>query len=233
MADAQQQAMDDLKNQIDEQRRKGNLDQAAKLQQKLDQLAAQKPRMDRLQQLAQQMGLAEQALQQGDAKRAADAMDQLAQQLGQMQQENDELEVLDAALEQLEMAKNAMGCEQCQGQGCEACQGSMAMMGFSDQGMNEAMGIGMGRGTGRGPRPDEENATNLRDTRVRQNIGRGAATLEGFTNGGNIRGNVQEQIKEEMTSLGDQPADPLAAERLPRSRQEHAREYFRAVGEGL
>ena len=52
----------------------------------------------------------------------------MAQQLAQMQQEMDEMEMLDAAMDQLDMAKDAMACENCVGEGCEACQGnSMGM----------------------------------------------------------------------------------------------------------
>lgn len=230
MADAHQQAMEDLKKQIAEQQQKGNLAKAGELQQKLDQMAQQRPQMQQMQQMAQQMAQAQQALEQGDVQQAAQAMQQMAQQLGQMQQDMQEMELLDAAMDQLEMAKNAMGCQQCQGAGCEACQG-MGMNGMDGMGQGEGQGegMGMGRGQGKGPRPDSENATNLRDSRVRQNVGRGASVFGGFTEGGNVKGNVVEGIKEEMESLGSEPANPLAAERLPRSHREHAEEYFRSL----
>lgn len=223
MAQAHQQAMEDLKKQIEEQQRKGNLAKAGELQQKLDQLAQQQPQMQQMQQMAQQMAQAQQALQQGDAQQAAQAMAKMANQLAQMQQEMEEMELLDVAMDQLEMAKNAMGCKNCGGEGCEMCMG-----GFGDQ-FNEMGGMGMGRGRGRGPRPDEENDTNLRDSRVRQNVGRGASVFGGFAEGGNVKGAVLEQIKEEMESQGTEPANPLAGERLPRSRREHAEEYFRSL----
>ena len=87
-------------------------------------------------------------------------------------------------------------------------------------------------GSGKGPRPDEENATNLRNTRVRQKPGRGSVVFGGFAEGGNVRGTVLEELKEEMDSLGAEPADPLTNERLPRSRREHAEQYFRSLREG-
>ena len=49
-------------------------------------------------------------------------MQQMAQQLSQMQQEANEMEMLDAAMDQLQMAKDAMACQNCQGAGCEQCQ---------------------------------------------------------------------------------------------------------------
>jgi len=224
-ANAHQQAMENIQKQIDEQRRQGNMSKAAELQQKIDQLASQQPQTQCMREMCQRMAKAQQSMKQGDGEQAAEAMGQMAEQLAQMQQELDELEMLDAAMSELEMAKAAMGCEQCQGSGCKMCQGSGTNMGTGT-------GTGKGMGSGKGPRPDEENATNLRDTRVRQKPGRGSVVFGGFTEGGNVRGTVLEELKEEMGSLGAEPADPLTNERLPRSRREHAEQYFRSLREG-
>lgn len=232
-ADAHKQAMDDLQKQIDEQKRQGNLAKAGELQQKLDQLKQQQPQMNRLQQLAQQMAEMQQGLQQGDGQKAANAMAQMAQQLDQMQKEMEEMKMLDAAMNQLDMAKDAMACQNCAGEGCEQCQGNQfGMNGMNGMKMDGKPGMGMGAGRGIGPRPDEKNATNLRDTRVRQNPGRGAATFGGMVEGPNIKGEVAESIKEEMATLSAEPADPLTSERLPSSRREHAEEYFELLREG-
>ena len=66
--------------------------------------------------------------------------------------------------------------------------------------MNGKPGRGMGQGVGIGPRPDEKNNTNLRDTAGAQNPERGAATFGGFVDGPNIKGDVVQSIKEEMAS---------------------------------
>lgn len=230
-AQAHKQAAENLKKQIEQQKKQGNLAKAGELQQKLDELQNQQPQMDKLQQLAQQMGQIQQGLEKGDGEQAAQAMDQLADQLAQMQQEMNEMEMLDAAMDQLEMAKDMMACKQCQGMGCKECQGGMNANSFAqNQGQNPGMGMGAGRGTG--PRPDEENPTNLRDTRVRQKPGRGAATFGGMVEGPNVKGDVEQAIKEEMASLSAEPADPLTSERLPSSRREHAEEYFKILREG-
>ena len=226
-ANAHQQAMENIQKQIDEQRRQGNMSKAGELQQKLDQLASQQPQTQCMQEMCQQMAKTVQSMKQGDGEQAAEAMGQMAGQLAQMQQELDELEMLDAAMSELEMAKAAMGCEQCQGSGCKMCQGSGTKVGT---GMGT--GEGMGMGPGKGPRPDEKNATNLRNTRVRQKPGRGSVVFGGFAEGGNVRGTVLEELKEEMASLGAEPADPLTNERLPRSRREHAEQYFRSLRKG-
>ena len=231
-AEARQQAMDDLKKQIEQQKQQGNLAKAGELQQKLDQLQQQQQQMDKLQQLANQMGQIQQALQQGNPQQAANAMNQMAQQLQQMQQEMNELEMLDAAMNQLEMAKDAMACPNCNGKGCQACQGGMNMnMGFGNQ-MNGKPGMGMGAGRGIGPRPDEPNPTDLRDTRVRQTPGRGAAVFGGMVEGPNVRGEVGASIQQEMESMGSEPADPVTSQRLPRNSREHAEDYFRILREG-
>jgi hypothetical protein len=230
-AQAHQQAMDDLKKQIEEQKKQGNLAKAGELQNKLDQLQKKQPQMDKLQKLAQQMGQIQQGLQQGDGKQAAQAMAQMAQQLEKMQQDMNEMEMLDAAMEQIEMAKDAMGCKSCDGEGCENCNAQM-MANNNMKNMNGRPGRGMNQGIGIGARPEEKNNTNLRDSRVRTNPKRGAATFGGFVDGPNIKGDVSQNIKEEMASLGAEPADPLTSERLPNSRREHAEQYFQKLRDG-
>jgi hypothetical protein len=234
-AEARQQAMDDLKKQIEQQRRAGNLAKAGELQQKLDKMQKQQQQMDRLQQLAQQMGQIQQQLQQGDNQKAAQAMAKMAEQLGQMQQQMNEMEMLDAAMDQLEMAKDAMACEECDGEGCEACMGALAanMNQFSQASQMRANnGMGGDPRAGAGMRPDDRNATNVRDTRVRQDPKQGAATFAGMVEGPNVTGDVVQAIKEEMTTSAAEPADPLTSERLPNSRREHAEEYFKILRDG-
>lgn len=225
-AQQQKQQMADVKKQIEEARRKGDLAQAGKLQQKLDQMQQQQPQMEKMQQMAQQMAQAQQALQQGNPQQAADAMQQMAQAMEQMQMESDALEMLDAAMTDIQAAKQGMGM-----QPMEA--GQMARMGQGQFGRGERRGNGMGEGQGEGFRPDEENATNFRDTNVKQNVTQGASTFGGLVRGPSIKGEVAEQIKEDLNPTHAAPADPLTSERLPKSRREHAEEYFRNLREVL
>ena len=221
--EARQQAMEELKKQIEQQKQQGNLSKAGELQNKLDQMQQQQSQMNKLSQLAQKMGECQQCMQQGDAAGAQAALDQMMQQMEQLQQEMSEGEMLDAALDQLQMAKDAMGCRQCQGMGCQACQGGMGEQ-WSENGGN-----GLGPGRGYGPRPDEKNDVGFRDSRVRQKPGKGSAVVVGEADGPNIRGQVVESIKEQMATEATKPADPLAIERLPKSRREHAEEYFNSL----
>ena len=227
---AHQQAMEDMKKQIEQAKQKGDLAKAGDLQKKLDQLQKQQPQMDKLQKLAQQMANAQQGLQQGDGKKAADAMAKMAQELDKMQKDANEMDMLDAAMDQVEMAKDAMSCKFCNGEGCEHCMGGMANSPLKNP--NGKPGRGMGQGVGTGERPEEKNATNLRNTQVKQNAKKGAATFGGLVDGPNIKGEVGQSIKEEMATLSAEPADPLTSERLPNSRREHAEEYFKMLREG-
>jgi RNA polymerase-interacting CarD/CdnL/TRCF family regulator len=231
--DAHDEAMDNLQQQLEQQRQDGDLTKAGELQQKLDELAAQMPQMDKLRQLANQLGKSQDGLQKGDGQQSADAMKQMAQQLGEMQQEANEKKMLDAALDQLQGAKDAMLCKNCQGAGCEACQtsvGTNSMENVSKQNDKPGPGIGTGRGNGR---PAENvPATSTREIQVRQQPGRGNAVFAGTVEGPNIKGAVEATIQQQMTSFGKSPADPLSTDELPRNRREHAEEYFNLLREG-
>ncbi|MEO0530186.1 MAG: hypothetical protein AAF266_06360 [Planctomycetota bacterium] len=224
---AQQQ---ELQRQLAEAQRKGDLNQANKLQQKLDQMAQKQPQMQKLQQMAQQMQQAKQALDKGDAQAAAEAMQQMQQQMAQMAKEDMEMEMLDAAMTDIQMAKQGMGMEPAQ-----------PMAGMPGQGMGQGQGKGQdgppgegwGEGRGEGARPGEENNVAFRDSKVKQNVGRGASTFGGLVKGPSIKGEVAESIKTQLDGADAEPADPLTSERLPRSRREHAEEYFRSLREKL
>lgn len=222
-----QQAMEQLKQQIEQQKKQGNLAEAGRLQEKLDKMQRQAQQQQSLQKMAEQLAQCQQCLSEGDQKGAADAMQQMIDQVQQMQQQMAEGEMLDAALDQLEMAKDAVGCEDCQGAGCEACQGGMkpgANPNFADW--------ARGAGAGGGKRASEKNDTRFRDSRVRQNVTPGAAVVTGEVDGPNLRGQVLEQLKAEMEAQGSEPADPLVIEQLPKSRRQHAEEYFLQIGPG-
>jgi hypothetical protein len=220
------QAMEELQKELEQQRKAGNTAAASELQQKLDKLMQNKPQMEALQKLAQQLGQCQQCMQDGDQEGAAQAKQEMAQQLAQMQEQMDEMQMLDQMMMQLAEAKEAMQCSECKGQGCSMCQGGFMSNQFSEKGGN-----GMGAGRGYGPRPDEENDVAFRDSQVRAQPGKGRAVIKGEIDGPNIKGAVLEAIKEEMTAASSEEADPLVNQRLPRSRREHAEEYFNSLRE--
>ncbi|MEQ8209316.1 MAG: hypothetical protein RH917_05740 [Lacipirellulaceae bacterium] len=225
-AEAKKQAQEQLKKQIEQAKREGNTAKAGQLQQKLDQMQKQAQQNQAMQQMAQQMQKAQQAMQKGDQQAAAEAMKQMQQQLEQMQQQMEEGDMLQAMMDELQMTKDALGCQQCEGGGCQACNGGKGGKKPSDS--KNAKGEGPGGGT----RPDEKDDVRFRDSRVRQNVGKGAAVIAGEANGPNIRGEVVEQLRQEMQSQGSEPADPLIMEQLPKSRRDHAEEYFNTLREG-
>ena len=122
---AHQQAMDDLKKQIESRRSKATSPKPASCRTSSTSCKSNSSKWTSCNKLAQQMGQMQQGLQQGDGKKAADAMDQMAKQLEQMQQDMDEMEMLDAAMDQIEMAKDAMACEVVQRRRLRELQGQM------------------------------------------------------------------------------------------------------------
>ncbi|MEN0110265.1 MAG: hypothetical protein AAF805_06040 [Planctomycetota bacterium] len=230
-----EQQRQELQKQLADAERRGDTAQAGKLQQKLDQANAQAAQNQQMQQLAEQMQQAQQALERGDAAEAAQAMQQLAQQMQALQKQQAEMEMLDAALADIDTARTEMGLEpgQCQNGQCNKPGGGEGQMAGRGRGKGDGQGQGMGEGRGGGDRPDEENPVRFRDSQVRQNVGRGASTFGGLVDGPSVKGEVAESIKTGLSSETVAPADPLTGERLPRSRREHAEEYFRSLREAL
>ena len=236
-AEAHREAVAELKKQIEQQKKDGNLAKAGELQQKLDQLQKQQPAIDRLQKLAQQMAQAQQGLQKGDSQKAADAMAQMSQQMDQLGKDMNEMKALEAMTAQMQLTKDAMSCQSCNGDGCEECQGNkLGMSGMNGKkggkGSSDKPGSGIGTGVGTGKRAEDGGPTNTRETQVRQNPRGGAGTFGGLVEGPNIRGEVAQSIKEEMARRSAEPADPLTSERLPSSRREQAEQYFQSLREG-
>ena len=120
----------DIQKRIEDLKRNGDLASASKLQNKLDQvqealdaLNEQRPQLQRLQELAEQLGACSECLKQGDGNQAAQKMGQMAEMLQDMKAGMEQLETLDALMDQIADAKNSMNCQACNGEGCEACMG--------------------------------------------------------------------------------------------------------------
>jgi hypothetical protein len=230
-AQQRQQAMDDLERKVEEQKRQGNLAEAGELQDQLDRMRRRDQQAQQLQRLAQQMADAQQAMESGNQAAAAQAMQQMMQQLDQMQQDMAEGEMLDMAMEQLEMARDSMTCAECEGEGCAECEGNGRGEGMGDR-MSDRPGDGMGEGLGMGDRPEEETDTAFRDSQVKQKPGVGAAVITGEAEGPTVRGDVRDIVTEEMETSGSEPADPLVIEQLPRTQRENAEDFFNRLRDG-
>ncbi|KLU02509.1 hypothetical protein RISK_005575 [Rhodopirellula islandica] len=220
-----EQKKQQLQEKIQQAKREGRNEDAAKLQQKLNEAESADSQMQQMQQMADAMQQAADAMQQGDDAAAAQAMEEMSGQLGEMQQAMSELEDLESALGDLSQSKNQMNCKQCNGDGCQACQGD----GFGE---GDQPGMGMGRGKGEGDRPEEETDINTYDTQVRGKVKRGRAIIAGFADGPNRKGVTREDIQSAIESNLSEESDPLEDQVLPRDEREQTREYFDRLREG-
>ncbi|MEN6449433.1 MAG: hypothetical protein ABFC96_02995 [Thermoguttaceae bacterium] len=219
LAEAQQAAQRDLKKQAEQARQAGRMAEANKLEEQLAQLQQQAPQMQQMKQMAKQCGQCSKCLKQGQQGQAAKAMAQMQQDLKSLQKQLDEMGMLDEQMEQLAKAREQMTCKKCGGAGCAMCQG--------------IPGDGLGQGRGAGARPEQKTNTRFYDSHAKQKIGEGAAILAGTVDGQNIRGNVRQQIQQQVTEATRQgAADPVSGRHLPKKRGDQAKEYFNEWREG-
>jgi hypothetical protein len=234
-AQAQQQAIDQQKDRIAQERAAGNAAAAEQLEQRLAEMQKQQGQRQPIDALAKQLGAAGEALKQGDADAARQQLDQLAQNLDTLQQQAAEDQMLGEALDQMQLAKDQMNCKECQGNGCEACQGPGGKVpgnGRFGQGQGGGQGNGIGNGRGRDLPPDKQPDTGVFDTRVRQKVGRGPARITDFVEGPNAKGQVQQEIRTQWQAVEGDSTDPLSDQPLPRDYREHTKKYFDALREG-
>jgi hypothetical protein len=229
MAQAHEQSKQDLQRQIEQKLAQGDRQAAGELQKKLDQLTRRDLPMKQLDKLAQKLGECSQCMQAGQMAQAAQALGDLASDLEGMQKELAEMDLLEDALDQIASAKDAMGCENCNGMGCSECQGMGNMSGMSNM---EGNGRGLGEGQGQGDRPEEETGTGFYDSQVRTKPGQGKAVATGIAYGPNQSGQALEEIKAEIEAGRRANDDPLTGLRLPKPQRELTREYFESFREG-
>lgn len=223
-----QQAKQQLQQQIDQAKREGRTEDAAKLQQQMNQLQAQDQQMQQMQQMSEAMSQAAQAMQAGKVGEAAEALENMADQLGELQAEMDQLQDLDDTLESLSQSKDQMRCQSCSGAGCQSCQGTEAGNGRSGGSSGSRPGYGAGRDVG----PAEPIETSPYDTQVRGQPKQGRGIIAGFADGPNRKGVSREEIKDAVIGAINSPSDPLENQNLPRVERDHAREYFDRLRQG-
>jgi hypothetical protein len=203
-----------------------NLD---RLQQQLDQMQQQGPQMEQLKQMANQLGQCAQCMQKGDKAGAKQALEQMKQGLKGMQQQNEEIAMLDQALDQIAQCKGECNGN---GEGEKIADGKGQGKGGMGKGKGKGGdGLGAGRG-GFGARPIEKDDVDFRDSHVNQNVGKGRAVITGEVEGPNIKGLVQQEIREQIESSRRESSDTVTTQRLPRHQRDHAKEYFDSLREG-
>ena len=230
-ADAHEEAKQEVAKQMEKARQAGDTQQAQKLQQQLDKMQQQKPTMQQLQKLAQQCKECAGAMQAGDAKQAQQALDKLGKELDAIAQSQEEMKMLNEALDEIADAKKAMaGDGDKEGDGKEL--GDQLGMQAGGKNQKGPPGMGLGEGRGKGERPEQRGKTGFYDSKVSQNVGKGAAVVTDLVEGPNKKGEVTESIKSAFESAKQASDDPLTGERLPRDYRDHAKEYFDAFRKG-
>ena len=202
MCNDQQDAQNNLQKKIDELRKQGKNEEANKLEELLDKLKMQAPQMEQLQKIAGQIQKCSKCLKKGDAKNAAKALNGAQKNLQGLQKQLDEMKMLDEAMEQLDQCRKGMCCKQCPG--------------------NKA-GVGTGIAIDKDP---SEEKKNFRDSLVRQQVGRGPSVIDGFVDGPNKKGQVGEEIKQQLDAAKHKDTDPLTDQHIPRKHRESVNGYF-------
>ena len=205
LAKTQEARKDQLRQQIAEARAAGRTEEAAELESQLNEMLQQASQQESMNQLAKQLRQCAKSMEQNDLAQALDQLEMTRHQLDRIDRQLQELELLDEASDQI---------AQCKGQ----CAGGR----FGKRGNGQGLGVGHGRG----PRPEADGDTSAYDTRVRQKVGRGTATITDLVDGPNVKGRIQKEIASEFKSVLRGEADPITTQRLPREYREQTKSYF-------
>lgn len=218
--------LEQRKKQLEEARKNGGLSQQ-QFEQEMAKLEQQSKNFKQLQQLATQLGQAQQQMQKGDTKKAAEALGMSEQQLQQMASQLQELEALDGALAELQEAKNGMTADGLNQLGMNPDSMGMGM------GNRPGQGNGLGRGRGQGDRPEAPDDTAAYNTKVKQQIGKGKAVVEGngpigFQTKGH---SLIDSVETSETAVGIN-AEALTNQKIPKGIQKHILNYYDQIIKG-
>jgi hypothetical protein len=218
--------LEQRKKQLDEARKNGGLTEQ-QYQREMDKLNEQSKSLKQLQQLASKLGAAADALQKGDGKKAAESLGMTQQQMSDMAKQLDEMESLDAALADLQDAKNGMSPEGMNQIGSDLNSFGMGL------GKRKGMGNGLGRGRGQGDRPEAPDETALYTSKVQQQLKKGKAVSLGFTQPGKtVKGDAVIDIQGEIDAGTGSVADALSNQKIPRNLEKHIRSYYDQLNKG-
>jgi myosin heavy subunit len=218
--------LEQRKKQLDEARKNGGLTEQ-QYQREMDKLNEQSKSLKQLQQLASKLGTAADALQKGDAKKAADSLGMTQQQMSEMAKQLDEMQSLDAAMADLQDAKNGMSPD-----GMNQLGNDMNNLGMG-LGQRKGMGNGLGRGRGQGDRPEAPDETAVYTSKVQQQLKKGKAVSLGFTKPGKtVKGDAVIDIQGEIDAGTGSVADALSNQKIPRNLEKHIRSYYDQLNKG-
>ena len=223
-AEAQKKMLADLARQLERAKQAGDQQGAKDLQSQINRLQAEQPQMAMTGGLETQLQKAAEAMKAGNSQQAQNALNQMQGELAKMQQEMAEAQMLTMTLDDLQGAKMAMsGQDQKEGGPGSAEDQNSSMA--SDKGVGHQPG-------GDGKLPDPLKDPKLYDSRVRQDVAKGAVVVTGTIAGPNAKGQALEAIKSEVEAARHDSSDPLTDQRLPRSQRDHVQQYFDAFRKG-
>jgi hypothetical protein len=218
--------LEQRKKQLEEARKNGGLTEQ-QFQREMDKLNEQSKTLKQLQQLAGKLGKAADALKNNDPKQAAESLGMTQQQMSEMAKQLEEMQSLDAALAEVQDAKNGMTAD---GQNQLGDDMNSFGLGMSQR---KGMGNGLGRGRGQGDRPEAPDETALYTSKVQQQLKKGKAVSLGFTTPGKtVKGNVVIDIQAEIDAGTGAGAEALTNQKIPRNLEKHIRSYYDQLNKG-
>ncbi len=218
--------MEQRKKQLDEALKNGGLSKE-QYEREVEKLKQQSKSLRQLQEIASKLGQAQEALKNGDAKKAAESLGMTQQQLSQMAKQLDEMDSLDSTLADVQDAKNGMNDD-----GMNQLGQMLDGMG-NMSGMRKGNGNGSGRGRGMGDRPEAPDETATYTTKVQQQIKKGKAVLQGFTQPSKtVKGESVIDIQGEMEAATASAAEALSNQRIPKNVEKHIRAYYDQINKG-
>jgi hypothetical protein len=218
--------MEERKKQLDQALKNGGLSKE-QYEREMEKLKEQSKSLKQLEQLADKLGKAQEALKKGDTKQASEALGMTKEQLTQMAKQLEENSALENAMADVMDAKNGM------------TENGMNQLGEMADAMNtlgsmrrNSAGSG-GAGRGQGDRPEAADETSTYSTRVQQQIRKGKAVLQGFTQPGKtIKGDSVINIQSEIEAGAASAADALSNQKIPKNVEKHIRSYYDHINKG-
>jgi hypothetical protein len=217
--------MEERKKQFEQALKNGGLSKE-QYEREMEKLHQQSKSLRELQQIASKLGQAREALEKGVAKQAAESLGMTQQQLAEMAKQLEEMESLDRAMADLMECKNGMNDVRMNKRGDTL--GSM-----DNESLRKGLDNGLGRGRGQGDRPETRDETATYSTKVQQQIRKGKAALQGFTQPTmTVKGQSTIDIQGEMTAATAADADALSNQRIPKNIEKHIRAYYDQINNG-
>ena len=218
--------MEERKKQLDQALKNGGLSKE-QYEREMEKLKQQSKSLKQLEQLAGKLGQAQEALKKGDTKQAAEALGMTQQQLAEMAKQLEEMEALDSAMADVTDAKNGMSDD-----GMNQLGQMMNGMGIDGR-HAPGRGEGLGRGRGQGDRPEAPDETATYSTKVQQQVRKGKAVLQGFTQPSKtVKGESVIDIQGEMEAATASAADALSNQKIPKNVEKHIRAYYDQINKG-